>query len=564
VKHLNRTVVALALTVMLVLTAGAAGLPAGAEAPTAELVSLAVWQTSPDMSQLEEEQMAKFPDLAFIGSRPKAGCDPDRAEQYLMGLLEARVPYYEANAQDLANLALQMGGNHLYTSVCAPLVFIEVPESVVSDIEGRSDVEQVYYAGTYEEEIDSAVPTVRAGAFWGAGYDGTGSRVAIVESSRADFANPWISGTTHNAGWAIGYHPTVIAGVIASTHATYSGMGPGISLMSANAGGWTTAQLTAASDWALRNGAHVLSCSYGMDTNLNLGPLDRYYDHVTWEHWRLVTKSCGNRGWGDGDVTSPGLGWNVIAVGSIDDNDTSNWADDTRSGFSSYGDPNSPNGDRNKPEVSAVGEGIRSTETSAYFGTYGTWITRTVDAHAGTSFAGPAVAGEAALIIDRVPWLRIWPEVTRSVIMATARMAYGSIINGNTPDDREGCGTIDAQEALRTLNNGWYIGTGTWDVNNYPLNYSFYAVAGERVRVVLNWDSHTNWHVNANYDSLCADLDLYIYSPRSRLIGASCSWDNNYELVEFQALETGWHTMEIRAYRYDYWLEYLGIAWTRQ
>jgi len=125
----------------------------------------------------------------------------------------------------------------------------------------------------------------------------------------------------------VGAHATECAGIVASTHPTYEGVAYGTTILSANADSGGDPDLIEASDWALDNGADVLSCSFGHDSGLQLDAIDRYYDHVIWEHHRAVSKSAGNN---NGNITSPGLAYNVITVGGTDDMDTSDWSGDER------------------------------------------------------------------------------------------------------------------------------------------------------------------------------------------------------------------------------------------
>jgi subtilisin family serine protease len=93
---------------------------------------------------------------------------------------------------------------------------------------------------------------------------------------------------------------------------------------------------------------------------------------------------------------SPGLGYNMITVGAIDDKDSLAWGDDTMATYSSYKDPISTYEDREKPEVVAPG-GEYGSSTMDSTMTASPWIS---DRGAGTSYAAPVVAGEAALLMQ--------------------------------------------------------------------------------------------------------------------------------------------------------------------
>jgi len=530
-----------------------------------DLVRVGIWLTAPGLREgVAQEVRGRHAGLELAGERPTVATDMARYEAYIADRNRTFEQTYAANAGPLVDTLRGAGHRVLYVSRCAPLVLAEVPAGAVESLARRGDVHSIDLSLDYESEIDSAVPTVQASTFWNDGYDGAGVKVAICESDRCDFQNPYISGTTRNTSGTIGSHPTEIAGVIASTYSTFRGMGSGISLYSANATSWSDADLIAATEWAIDQGCRVISCSYGSNTNLNMALLDRFYDHVIWEHFRTVTKSAGNRAcYYEGNVTSPGLGWNVLTVGGTNDNNTSSWSDDGRYSCSSYKDPNSPHGDRDKPELSAVGQSHRSTEPKLYYDTYGTWISRSTDAHNGTSYAGPMVAGEAALMIDRNSTLGSWPEAIRAIAMATAtHMSYGSISGGNTLDDQEGAGTIVCTQANNCVKNGWYA-TYYRTATNFPTEVTFPANAGEKVRVVVNWDSHTAYHTDSGKDTLASDLDLAVYDPAGGYLGGSYKWDNNFEMYEFTASTTGTYRIKVSAYRFDDSYEYMAIAWNR-
>ena len=112
----------------------------------------------------------------------------------------------------------------------------------------------------------------------------------------------------------------------------------------------------------------------------------------------------------DADVTSPGLAYNVITVGGLDDAGTAQWSDDTMYACSSFGDPMSQNGDREKPELVAPAANIEMVDPGP--------ANLAVDS--GTSFAAPHVTGVTALLMQQNSRLTVWPEITRAMLMASA------------------------------------------------------------------------------------------------------------------------------------------------
>jgi hypothetical protein len=93
-----------------------------------------------------------------------------------------------------------------------------------------------------------------------------------------------------------------------------------------------------------------------------------------------------------------------------------------------------------------------------------------------------------------------------------------------------------------------------------------YFFAPRHVKVALAWDSRVDTWSIGNVElplssTLAVDLDLMIFDSRGAMVGYSGSYDNSYEIAEFEG-RLG-ETYEIRIRRWsgteDTWY---GIAWT--
>ena len=249
-----------------------------------ESVKVAIWLTStglnaqpkPDNSEVDEKTHAE----SLAASR-KNIADKERA---VINALGAR------------------GFKVIYASQYAPLVFAELPKNAILELEKMTGVDMIYISRTYEPEINTAAYTERANASWGIGITGTGINIAVVEGDGINFTNPYLAdGLYYNSGSPnTGSHATAVAGIIESTHSTYRGIAYGApALLSANSQDYSDASIIAATEWALNNGANIISNSWGIDTGLQIGTMDRYMDHIVWTHWKTVVKSAGNRGTAD-------------------------------------------------------------------------------------------------------------------------------------------------------------------------------------------------------------------------------------------------------------------------
>jgi subtilisin family serine protease len=313
---------------------------------------------------------------------------------------------------------------------------------------------------------------------------------------------------------------------------------------------------TAAVSW----GARILSLSWGDQVNSMriLSANDRFFDDMVFNRLRTVVKSAGNHGETDsediGRVTSPGLAYNVLTVGGFDDQNTTGWPDDQMAPFSSWGDPLSSSGDREKPEVVAPSDEIRSTtDGSPWLGEGG---------GNGTSWAAPVVAGLAALIIDANAALELWPEAIKAIVMASA---IHNIEDDSRLSEKDGAGGVDAQTAVnlaRELNNNG------WEAFNYSCvaptntNVPISLSANKRTRVVIAWSTNPDYFDYEDRPS--ADLDLQVLAPSGAIVATSTSFDNTYEIVDFQPTVSGVHTVRIVRSRCQLSPRRLGVAWYKQ
>jgi hypothetical protein len=459
-----------------------------------------------------------------------------------------------------------------YASIYEPIVFATLPASEVNGLTRDETMVQSLSIGFADIErterqphVNTMVRTIYDHLVKQRGISGQGVKVAVVEDDRVS-TSTYLPSVTYKGSGSTGQHSTGVAGVIASTYRSPSGLGTdtdfrGIayldashtpSIYSADSGSFSDSAIVAACDWAVSQGVTILNHSWG--GNYPVGALEAYMDHLVWDMARTQIISSGNQpNTGSYNVDNPGCAANVITVGSYTDTNTPTWKDDALSWFSCYIDSNGYGGDFNKPEVMGIGELVTSTSM------YSPWVLAN---YAGTSFSAPMVAGVAANMQSRSTWLQGWPEATKAVIMASCRESVSDI-------DHQGSGCVNALAADDILINAWadatmYNRDPGW--GQYPDAYIWGhtitgVVAGERVKAALCWDRHGTGYGSG--DPLKADLDLVVISPTSSYYYWSPSWDNSYEWVDFVAPESGNYAIYVNAYSWDTDnpSEYLGLAY---
>jgi hypothetical protein len=451
----------------------------------------------------------------------------------------------------------------LYISSYAPLIYCELTGDQINKISGYKFVTHIDLGRTYKEEHDSSIPTLRANIAHTRGIKGNGVAIAICENDNVIGTNPNLNVVaTKRASLANSAHAAHTAGDAACSDSTFPGVAPEADIYSAGADSWDDDDIMEAIEWAISQGVRIINCSFGSDTDLDMDVLDRYFDYLVRNNWITITKSAGNRGNSDGDVTSPGLAWNIITVGGINDKGNDNWADDVMYGASSFNNPKSTHGDREKPEVCAVGENVRSTTLAS------PWI-QAAPGGSGTSYAAPMVAGAAAIIIERNWALGYWPEIVKAIVMSGATH---NIEGAQRLSNKDGAGAINVDLIDRVTRDGQYFGRQLYKSDfNTGGTYTIlipYIKVGDRIKTVLCWDSYASrfsllWFT-FYFDMLGSDFDLALYAPDNSYVGGSYSWDNTFEIIDISAKQNGTYTLKILKYRMDVDWEWVGVAWSHE
>lgn len=463
-------------------------------------------------------------------------------------------------ATPVINRLHTMGVSAVTADPYTPLLYAQLRPHEIQSVAAWAEVDAVYLDQTAQPTLDIARRTVYAHSVNNRGFTGAGIRVAQVEvGGLIALNNPYLRGVVQDTTYACSdSHGTWVAGAIRSTHSSVRGVAPGVLLWAGGSCSGNFSQLqnrsTAAANW----GARVINLSLGADSNRATDGFARYYDNLVINRFRTVIVAAGNIGSAGcaqgttGNVMTPGTAYNVITVGNFNDKNSTSWSGDGMNPCSSWRDPNSANGDREKPEIAAPGTDIKTTSTAS------PWVG---DRVTGTSFAAPIVAGVAALLMQRNPELATWPEAVKAILMATAVHNIEGAARLSEFDGAGGLVAHYADDVARGRNGSWgaqdYTCATPSTLNATTMNLT----AGKRTRVVIVWDNDPAYSGYASRPG--ADLDLAIVNAAGTVVASSTMFDNTYEIVDFTPSASGNYTLRVSRFRCNYNPRYLGWAWFR-
>jgi hypothetical protein len=400
------------------------------------------------------------------------------------------------------------------------------------------------------------------------GFTGRDIKVAIWENGPDDTSNLVIE-EFKNAGNPTTDHARLVCGVIKNSDKDKPhGYAPDCKLFSAND------KSIDGLEWAIEDKrCSVINQSFHRteeQTDGDLSSDDIHKDFMIYHYpYPTIIQAAGNKKRGDGreigDEFVNHKGFNSLAIGNHDD------TAGAMASSSIFRNPNSTHGDRELPELSANGTDVSAVGLSM----------------SGTSFASPAVVGSVALLQSISSILRIWPEGSRAILLAGATTnVRGDIWNTdriNNIDARDGSGALNIGESANIAQNrksknnaasqrGWDIGrldSGDFRKNkNSKASYKIKVPndGAKHIKVALAWNSKVDdlnlWFTSIYISStLKLDLDLWIFDENNDVVARSSSYDNSYEIAEFDAKPGKEYTIKIRKFSGDDWT-YFGIAWT--
>ncbi|MGH2805837.1 MAG: S8 family serine peptidase, partial [Actinomycetota bacterium] len=523
-----------------------------------ESLDVAIWARVDDDVQPEDkkelENLEREPKVpAFVAQRARAIADVTRK---------------------VAAVVKESGAREVSMDEHAPVVYARMPADAVRKVAQRDEVARLFlHEVDGIEDLGDSIAVANSDDVHTLSVTGEGVRVAVWERG-PDSTTDLVIEDRFTSSPSTSDHSRHVHGIIKNDRRDEPhGHAPDCLLHSANSTD------LAALRWAVKDkSCTVINQSFHRSSEPGSDSLsydDIYKDWLV-VHWPYPTiiQAAGNYWEGDADGISPPSdefvnhkGYNSLNAGNHDDSAAA------MSSSSVFRNPATPHGDRELPEIAANGEGVDAVGLEK----------------SGTSMASPAAVGVTALLQSTNATLRSWPEGCRALLLAGAT----SNVVGDTwwqdvvdnDDAVDGSGAVNALESYRITQNrrsrgasptrrGWDVGmldSSDFDVNgmsnfSYRIQVPTLWFGPRHVKVALAWNSKVGtfsfFGIEIPTSSrLTVDLDLKIFDSRGNQVGYSGSWDNSYEIAEFDAVPGETYDIKIRRWSGEDWTWY-GLAWT--
>ncbi|MDX3063344.1 MULTISPECIES: S8 family peptidase [Streptomyces] len=304
-------------------------------------------------------------------------------------------------------------------------------------------IAELWLDGRSEALLKESVPQVGAPQAWAAGFDGKGTKVAVldtgIDTGHPDVKDRILETRSFVPGEEVddkNGHGTHVASTIAGSGAASDGANKGVAPSAGllvgkvlgDGGSGADSGIIEAMEWAKAEGADVVSMSLGSPVpDDGSDPMSQAVDALSADGGPLFVIAAGNA-YGAGTIGSPGSAEKALTIAAVD-------KQDGRAPFSSMGPLVGSYG--LKPDLSAPGVDINAAASQSVPGIEGMY-----QSMSGTSMATPHVAGAAAILKQRHP---DWSGQR----IKDALMSSSEQLDAYTPYE-QGTGRLDVKAAVDT------------------------------------------------------------------------------------------------------------------
>lgn len=422
--------------------------------------------------------------------------------------------YYKALNEQFLNKIDVIGFFNKYISSYAPIVefdftienYLKYGIKALTELSNNSRVTSIVVSGESQvqttPQISGASSVVVAFDYNTRGYTGDGVTVGILEPGIVDKNHSNFTNTdlTVRRVWyyseTVTEHTTQMASIIGGDN----GIAPDAKLLSVE----TFGSLTGEIDWLLDNNVDIVNMSFANTESIGTySDESAYIDYIAYYYNVTFIACASNNINGDSKVANPGLGYNVITVGSTT-------YSDYICGFSSY----LTDDFTFKPDIYVPGSDIGVPGFSQMI--------------SGTSVSAALMSGYTALLMERFPVLKTRPEAIKATACATARYLGTTHLEGNGYDDLCGAGRFHYQYFVESYNFFTQYLTSTSTSSSILYDIDLVFLEGETLTVCLTWLVKTDGTVDGlEFTSYFFDIK----DSSGNLIHRRLNWMSNTEYL---------------------------------
>ena len=466
--------------------------------------------------------------------------DENETDEYVQTYIEAEreaaVELYSANNNSfVAENFMARDMSVTYVSKYSPCVFAELSVTKVVELMKLKMVKHIgcwrsneYSNGNQnveidiliDEEIERNANTIRADEARAVyGVSGAGIKIGQIEESC-----PYNDNVVKNQNYYYTYEGSYMENHASNVHSIMSEVAPNAIYYATGVytseGEYEETAFYAQVEWLLSQGVNIINHSAGFSDELNsYGERERWVEHVAFNHDVHFVQLSGNSG--SNGVWSPGMAYNIIAVGNTDYE--APYVIETSSSYN--------NGTGNtllayKPDIVAPG-------------------TYDYGASTGTSYSTPLVTGVIALMCEMRPALKTQQHIVKAILAATTSKTIRKYVTSDVEFINYGAGMLDARSALYAIYMfDFSTSTGALTYVGESKTYTMNVTSSDTLmRVALAYANRIEYsdgdsHLDENLlNGYIGKLDLEVFDPNGNLV-AACYSENlsrnaNLKIVEF-------------------------------
>lgn len=439
--------------------------------------------------------------------------------------------YHKGNNENLLKGIEFKNAQEVYISNYSPFVditydyeyFMKHKENILSNvttIDGVKKVNLIESSNNYKPCIDTSNEISNAtDVYENRTKTGDGIVVGILEPGKVNKNHPNLSHTTvtirssiYNLG-ADTEHSTNMALIIAGEN----GIAPDATILSAYASGTLNAEI----DWMIDNDVDIINMSFGYVEDQGIyNNSSAYCDYICYSYSVVMVAAAGNNGNSNRLVYNPGLGYNVITVGSV-------VSSLEASDFSSYDVTDGPR----KPTISAIGSLVNLYDDDD------TCIN-------GTSASCAIVSGYIALLLEDYPNLAT--DKGRLIALMCVSSGYSTTYNHFTEDNGFdpliGAGVFNYGNMIENYEHSYVYRNESKLLNELVCQKMIFAQTGDVIRACVANMAKTDGTTDG---FMMTDYDVFLYSFSGDLLTYSNSYESAVDILTYTATTSGYYYMKI-------------------